>query len=798
MQATRRAHVVLLLVAVTGCGGSHAGTTIPGARTIPQSIALSTTACPQSPVTMRAVSAESFGWYRSTTSATAGRQIEPMTASGPQSSLAGGLSPRPGPDILYAPLATAPQFQNSGIWAAPPILISGTSSYRSHEYVYQGFLYDDTGAKEVRDPAQTAASPDYIAYPSGTYTYPTDPAYVGNAANIVDFRMKLTSTATAFRMTFNSMTDPSLIAFTIGLGSAAASSPMPHGANTKQIAQVFVTVHGNSVDVVSSASGALLANSACTSGLTTTPSTTARQVDVRMPFTVFDPRGSAALRVSVASGLWNSATNAYLLPQAASTAATPGGAGTATAPPAFFNLGFRHAYNEPFQAAGLSQIRDTGQSAALANGDISTFADVVDMNKLANGADDDMVGQPQGVTRTGPMDRVLASHYALGQGVKFSSCNGFVAICGPEYLGNLQPYEIYIPAKQPPATGYGLTLQLHALTGTYNQLANQTWQMQLGERGTGSIVITPEGRGPDNWYYNLGGADVFEVWADVAARYKLDPHYTAIDGYSMGGYGSFKLSTSYPDLFARAHTLVGTVAAQTDYNGGPPVTGVMTEIPRMLPSLRNVPIMMFYAGQDELVPIGGSTELQQSIDALHYRYEWDVFNPAEHLTIFTLPIFDRDAAFLGEARVDPNPAHVTFVYNPVWNDPQHGLMNDHAYWLSEIKLRDGSGSAPLGTIDVRSEAFGQADPLASAETPVAGTVPAAGTSYQGFTRTWANPASARTADALDISATNIASVTINPQRARIDCRAALHIATDGALTVQITGCPARAFQGGAP
>lgn len=44
-------------------------------------------------------------------------------------SLPAGPSPRPGPDLLYQPLATAPQLTNTGIWQAAPILVSGASAY---------------------------------------------------------------------------------------------------------------------------------------------------------------------------------------------------------------------------------------------------------------------------------------------------------------------------------------------------------------------------------------------------------------------------------------------------------------------------------------------------------------------------------------------------------------------------------------------------------------------------------------------------------------------------------------------
>jgi predicted peptidase len=124
-------------------------------------------------------------------------------------------------------------------------------------------------------------------------------------------------------------------------------------------------------------------------------------------------------------------------------------------------------------------------------------------------------------------------------------------------LGRLQPYALYVPTKPQPAEGYGLTLLLHSLGGNYNQFSASRNQSQFGERGPGSLVITPQGRGPDGWYYGLAGADTFEVWADVAARYKLDPEWVSIAGYSMGGYGTYKFATQYPDLFAKAQPTVG-------------------------------------------------------------------------------------------------------------------------------------------------------------------------------------------------------------------------------------------------
>src|SRR5690242_14370960 len=167
------------------------------------------------------------------------------------SSLYSGPAPRPGPDVLYGAPGVAPQLENVGVWSAVPILVSGASAYRAGEFLYQDYLYDDHGANGgVRDPGDPRTSGDSFSEPNGTYTYPTDPAYAGNAADLVELRVKPTSGATAFRITLNTMKDPSLVATTIAIGDSDTPQQFPHGANATAPAQWFVTVHGQTADML--------------------------------------------------------------------------------------------------------------------------------------------------------------------------------------------------------------------------------------------------------------------------------------------------------------------------------------------------------------------------------------------------------------------------------------------------------------------------------------------------------------------------------------------------------------------
>ena len=425
-----------------------------------------------------------------------------ISSAASASSLYPGPGPHPGPAILYETPAVAPELTNAGIWKAPPILVSGTTAYRNGEFLYQDYLYDDHGARELPDPADPRASGDTFSKPNGTYTYPTGPRYDNNAADLVEFRVKPTSNATAFRLTLNTLENPTLIAFSIALGGRAGQTlPFPDGANVVAPASLFLTVHPSGSQLVADLVHAGTDVPVAGPSPQVHVDSTRRQIEVDVPHQAWNP-GRATVRMAMGLGLWDAANHRYLVPQASADATHAGGAGTATNPAAFFNVAFRTAEPAPSVTAETGAVldpawwRDQQQGTALANGDISQFFANVDFAKLAAGVTDNSQ-----VPVTGAMDRILASHFEPAQGANYSGECGLQgaevpSTCVPEYQGNLQPYAVYVPAGTPPKDGYGLTLLLHSLSANYNQFYGSRNQSQFGDRANPSIVITPEARGP--------------------------------------------------------------------------------------------------------------------------------------------------------------------------------------------------------------------------------------------------------------------------------------------------------------
>ena len=691
-------------------------------------------------------------------------------AAAPAAAAAGSLprvasGHRPGPDVLYAPPPRAPQLENTGPWRADPLLVSGASAYRDGEFLYQDFLYDDHGAAGVPDPNNANFEGQFLFSPwKGTFTYPDDPAYARNAADLVELRVKPLADATLFRVTLNTLTDPALVGFTIALGSSPTPLPWPHGAGVSSPAALFLTAHGSNAELVDAATGTARGPAPAVS-----VDLERRQIEVRVPHTAWDP-GRRTVRMAAGVGLWDAAAGGYRSP-------------------GLVNLGFRGSEPQPdpevvdqgwtlgdaavTAKADAAWWRERAQADALRSGDVSAFHGDVSFAKLAAGTRDE-----SGVPRTGWVDRILASRFALGQGVDATkTCPRFPPSCEGVLRGQLQPYTLYVPDRARPRRGWGLTLLLHALSANQNLYANSRFASQLGERGAGSLVLTPGSRGPDGDYTDYTEADTFEAWADVARRYRLDPDWAAVSGYSMGGGGTFKLIQRWPDLFARG---VGAAAAPKD--GG--------EQGQWFAAMRNVPTMTWVSAGDEGTDVTTSEKTIAALGAAGLRFVYDVFLNGDHITLFTNDQFAPVAAFLGEHRVDRDPPHVSYVVNSKEAFPDAGVVADHAYWLSDLRVRDATAD-PTATIDARSEGFGRGDPAPLGTETSAGVLEGGRKGPMPYTRSsqdWGPAPLAAKRDVLVLTAKNLASATVDMRRARLSCGARLDVTTDGPLTLRLGGC----------
>lgn len=150
-----------------------------------------------------------------------------------------------------------------------------------------------------------------------------------------------------------------------------------------------------------------------------------------------------------------------------------------------------------------------------------------------------------------------------------------------------QPFTIVVPEGYSAEKPYWLLLDLHGAGGTHERAGS--WWASVGPADsayyTSTIGVSVMGRGRWSGYDGLGENDVLRVIDWVVERYSVDPDRVYLSGGSMGGRGSWLLSSRYPDRFAATWPDMGWPEFST------------------LPNLLNLPTYVNHGGADWVVPV---------------------------------------------------------------------------------------------------------------------------------------------------------------------------------------------------
>ncbi|TMK89334.1 MAG: peptidase [Actinobacteria bacterium] len=591
-------------------------------------------------------------------------------------------------------------------------------------FYWTDFLYDDHGARG----AQLQASSTPIAPAAGTYAYPPGPAS-GNGADIFRTGIGLDAQATYWRIDWTTLVDPSvpiaLFALDTDDNATTGTAVWPAAAGIRSAgADRFLLLSERGAWLIG-ANG--LRQSLETLGGALTVDRTARSFVVRVPRAALPASG--VWRVRLAAGLANAAGDGFA-PVGPNLGALPG-------EPPVYNVAFRADAQEPTR---LNLWRDEQQAQALSlGGDVSQFSAPLDWSALA-----DQRTTPEPMPK-GYSNRWYVSSLDLGQGVVGESNNEYQGDLRPNFLGRVQPYSVYVPKSYDPA-----------------KPAPLTWHAFCEKRH--SICVTTLGRGPDGWYYDEAEVDFWEVWHQLAATYTLDPDRTVLSGFSMGGWGTYKLGLTYPSLFAKAMPLAGPAicgirivpGADLYANGGRCKTEGNTT--PLVENARWLPFVIHQGVVDELVPVASVIAQSQTFDNLGYRYRLQLYPTGDHLASSVEdPIYLGDeASQMGNGTRTQNPGHVTYAWYPHLARPEWGIGPNGAYWVQDVGAADGA-PGKLARIDATSGA--RPEPAVTSTVQRGLDPAAAGSAYTE--RVWHEAATPPRQPTLTLQLTNVSGLTVD-------------------------------------
>jgi predicted esterase len=194
--------------------------------------------------------------------------------------------------------------------------------------------------------------------------------------------------------------------------------------------------------------------------------------------------------------------------------------------------------------------------------------------------------------------------------------------------GTLQPYSIYVPKDYDNEVPVALFVALHgsgvdevSYSLDMARLINEArMQLQIPKM----IMIAPQARGFSDWYLGNSGKDVIECIDHVRSLYNIDEKNIIIHGFSMGGYGAWRLSLLYPDLFKAAVILSGAISPPPYLKG--------EEIVDLLDRAKGKKLNYFvvHGAKDNAVPVEAARKAVQKLKELGIPHEYIEIKDAYH------------------------------------------------------------------------------------------------------------------------------------------------------------------------
>lgn len=605
----------------------------------------------------------------------------------------------------------------AGDWAGRATMVSGTGRYDAGEFVWTDYAFDDDGTGTLQYPGEGEA----LVPAAGTAgkASPRVQRYGSNAADVVELRTTADDSHVyvLVRLNFLNATDSTVVGLALDLDrdSQSGFSEWPREAGMRTPGtDLFVTAYGECGYVQTLAGERSLADA----GGSIATRTARNVMELALPRALLG--GSDNLRLSGGAGLWDPAAQRWMRPTVG--AAGRGGnqsdrpaGGQGSSDPGVFNLLFRG--DEGLATSSSPRTFQTArQNEVLREGTSGQYAVAIEPGRLEPGAASDPLpvrrGDETAFTRL-YRSRVDAEGVVV-QGTLSSL-----------FLSRYQPYGVYLPlcyeqgceqwrADRPPGQvvlhgGGGSHIgTLPGSAGPTDGVNDLSETYAKADRAFAPLVVTPLGRGQrPPWWRGYGEADVLEVREAAQSEYGPDPERWLITGVSLGGQGTLRLGSLYPELWAGAFP-----HCPSEYENSISGRGVGNAVPStqqftiepLLPSLLNVPTRMASGTADPLVPIAADHRIRDAALAaeLDYRYTeylggghcWDNLEGARtwvanHITEY------EDLARAGRAK---EPARVRYVIDPrqlragpepigLFDIRDLGIRYKGAYWVSGLEVR---------------------------------------------------------------------------------------------------------------
>ena len=212
--------------------------------------------------------------------------------------------------------------------------------------------------------------------------------------------------------------------------------------------------------------------------------------------------------------------------------------------------------------------------------------------------------------------------------------------------GHQYRYQIYVPVDYNPKSAWPVIVSLHGNGRQGTDGIRQTgtdFAIRIRENGGPfpALVVFPQAQPGTRWFYPGMEALIMAELHQTMKDFRVDTTRLYLQGYSMGGTGSYRLALHQPDTFAALVVVAGRV------EDGPNYSTAETEIDRranaflaaadpfaaLAAGIKQLPIWVFHGDADTSVHVAQSRQLVAALKRVGAQVRYTEYADVDHIAV---------------------------------------------------------------------------------------------------------------------------------------------------------------------
>lgn len=189
--------------------------------------------------------------------------------------------------------------------------------------------------------------------------------------------------------------------------------------------------------------------------------------------------------------------------------------------------------------------------------------------------------------------------------------------------GTAQPFSLYVPSTEALEADRPILVMLHGHGQSDERMLHQAKYSLMADR-LSMLAVAPKGRGGSDYYVGEAEQDVLQTIDEILALPAVGERPVVLIGFSMGGYGAWRLGLRHPKRFAAVVVLSGPLRCPMKDCSGEPIEDLAQQAADL------PPILVMVGALDRIVTASSTRDVVDLLQQRGHQVDLRVVNGAGH------------------------------------------------------------------------------------------------------------------------------------------------------------------------